>query len=64
MAVENILDENKAYLLFRGTKTKEGIVSSSYNVFNSRASHVGFLFFVNEKWVVYHIVENSSENSA
>ncbi len=62
--IDKYLNTEKAYLIFRGTKTKEGMVSKSYNLFNSNASHVGFLLFENKSWYVHHIVENSTRNSA
>src|SRR5690606_39240687 len=62
--IDRYLNTEKAYLIFRGTKTKEGMVSKSYNLVDSNASHVGFLLFENKSWNVHHIVENSLQTSA
>jgi hypothetical protein len=58
----NKLDENLAYLIFRGTNTKEGFFAKDFNVSDTINSHVGLLIYENE-WFAYN-VSNSSDNQS
>ena len=52
----DILDKEKCYLVFRGTNTKEGLVSKEYNISNNKPSHVGICIFQDSEWIVYHVL--------
>lgn len=59
----SILDKEKCYLVFRGTNTKEGIVSKEFNISNNKSSHVGICIFQGSKWNVYHVLSPKKKNS-
>jgi hypothetical protein len=58
----DILDKEKCYLVFRGTNTKEGLVSKEYNIANNKPSHVGICIFQNSEWIVYHVLSPRKKN--
>ncbi|MBN2868963.1 MAG: hypothetical protein JXK08_09845 [Flavobacteriaceae bacterium] len=49
------INREKQYLVFRGTKSKEGFFARDFNINDSLSSHVGFLSYVNDNWVVFHV---------
>jgi len=59
----DLLDKEKCYLVFRGTNTKEGLVSKMYNISNNKPSHVGICIFQDSKWKVYHVLSPRNKNS-
>jgi hypothetical protein len=59
----DLLDKNEIYLVYRGTNTKEGIISKEFTLKNKNASHVGIAIFNKEKWSVYHILNNRNAKS-
>ena len=59
----DILDKEKCYLVFRGTNTKEGLVSKEYNISNKKPTHVGICVFQDSKWIVYHVLSPRKKNS-
>ena len=59
----DILDKEKCYLVFRGTNTKEGLVSKEYNISSNKPSHVGICIFQDSKWKVYHVLSPRKKNS-
>lgn len=59
----DILDKEKCYLVFRGTNTKEGIVSKEFNISTNKSSHVGICIFQGSKWNVYHVLSPRKKNS-
>lgn len=59
----DILDKDKCYLVFRGTTTKEGLVSKEYNISNDKPTHVGICIFQDAQWVVYHVLSPTKKNS-
>ncbi len=60
---EDILKNEKIYLVFRGTATKEGFLSREFNLKNSKPSHVGIAVFDNS-WKIYHVLHSPSNTSA
>ena len=52
----DILDKEKCYLVFRGTNTKEGLVSKAYNISNNKPTHIGICIFQDSEWIVYHVL--------
>jgi hypothetical protein len=58
----DILDKKKSYLVFRGTNTKEGLVSKEYNISNNKPSHVGICVFQDSEWIVYHVLSPRKKN--
>ncbi len=59
----DILDKEKCYLVFRGTNTKEGLVSKEYNISSKKPSHVGICIFQDSNWIVYHVLSPRKKNS-
>jgi hypothetical protein len=59
----DILDTEKCYLVFRGTNTKEGLVSKEYNISNNKPSHVGICVFQDSEWIIYHVLSPKKKNS-
>jgi hypothetical protein len=56
------LDQQKIYVVFRETDSKNGIVSKNYNVTSSTMTHVGIGFFdPKKKFKVYHIDLNAKD---
>jgi hypothetical protein len=58
----DMLDKEKCYLVFRGTGTKEGLVSAAYNISNNKPSHVGICIFQDSEWIVHHVLSPRKKN--
>ena len=56
------LDKNKTYLVFRDSESKEGFFVKKFNISNTDVTHVGFLFFNNQTWKVYHAIDVKDKN--
>ncbi len=50
------------YLFFRGTETKEGIISKEFNLESKNISHVGLGVFINENLRIFHVINSNKEN--
>ncbi len=59
----DFLDKEKWYLVFRGTNTKEGLVSKEYNKSNNKPSHVGICMYQDPEWLVYHVLSPRKKDS-
>lgn len=59
----NNLDENKGYLIFRGTDTKQGFLAREFNIRDSINSHVGILIH-NQGWLIYNVSDFDKHKSA
>jgi len=57
------LDTKSAYLVFRGTDTKEGFFARDFNIKDSLSSHVGIAISIDKSWNVYHVLENENSTS-
>lgn len=55
-----VLDTKNAYLVFRGTDTKEGYFARDFNIKDTLSSHVGIAIYSDEVWSVYHVLENKN----
>lgn len=51
------LNEENAYLVFRGTNTKEGFFARNFNIKDTLSSHVGLAIYTNDDWYIYHVLE-------
>lgn len=58
------LDESKAYLIFRGTESKEGIIARKYNIKDTNVTHVGIFLSENNQWSVYHVANQTVNDSS
>ncbi len=59
-----LLDEEQVYIVYRGTETKLGGIARGFNLNDSFSSHVGFLIFKNNTWLVYHVLDKNDNQSA
>ncbi|WP_296381044.1 hypothetical protein [Winogradskyella sp.] len=57
------LNKEKAYLIFRGTNTKEGFFAREFNIKDTLSSHVGFTLFDSSRWNVFHVLENKNSTT-
>lgn len=57
------LDTDKTYILYRGTKTKEGNIAKRYNLSDSLSTHVGLLIYTEDLWHVYHVQNTGKEET-
>lgn len=57
-----LLNRNKAYLLFRGTNSKEGVIAMEYSAYNKSISHVGIVVYLEDEWRVYHILNSRNKS--
>lgn len=60
----DILSKNKAYIIYRGTNTKEGIVAQSFNIRHPYASHIGIAINFENEWNVYHILAKKESDTS
>lgn len=58
---ETEIKKNQIYLFFRETKSKAGMVSKSYNINKSNYSHVAIGGVIDNKVLVYHILNDKYE---
>jgi len=58
-----LLDEEQIYIVYRGTKTKLGNIARDFNLKDKFSSHVGFLIFKNNTWLVYHVLDENDNQS-
>ena len=56
------LNEQQVYLVFRGTKSKEGFFAKDFNISDTLSSHVGMLINDKTKWEIYHIIDFKDKN--
>lgn len=56
------LEKNQSYLFFRGTDSKEGVVSSNFSIYDNSLSHVGIGLFENDEWNIYNVVNTNTDN--
>ncbi len=54
------LNTKNAYLIFRGTNTKEGFFARDFNIKDTLSSHVGIAIYNEKAWSVYHVLENKN----
>jgi hypothetical protein len=59
----SLLDKDEIYLVYRGTDSKEGILSKEYSMRNKNASHVGFAVYTSGKWTVHHVMRSKHLDS-
>lgn len=59
----DILDQHKAYIIYRGTDTKQGFYAKDFNVKDTLATHVGLLFRQREEWVTYHVYDTKNPDT-
>ena len=52
---DKILVKDSIYLVFRGTKTKQGFFARDFNILDSLSSHVGLALYYKKGWRVFHI---------
>lgn len=57
------LNENKPYLIFRGTDTKHGFLARDFNIKDSINSHVGILLH-DKNWIIYNVSDFEKSKSA
>jgi hypothetical protein len=50
------------YLFFRGTETKEGIISKEFNLESKYISHVGLGIFIDGNLKIFHVINSNKEN--
>ncbi len=55
---EVTLNDNYAYLVFRGTNTKEGFFARDFNLHDTLSSHIGIAVYENNTWKVYHVLNS------
>lgn len=53
--IYKVIDTTNIYLAFKGTKTKPGEIAKSYNISNTKVSHVGILFYQDSCWKVINV---------
>ncbi|MCF6350256.1 MAG: hypothetical protein L3J23_04385 [Flavobacteriaceae bacterium] len=56
------LNEDQVYLVFRGTKSKEGFFAKDFNIRDTLSSHIGILINDKTKWEIYHIIDFKDKN--
>lgn len=61
---EDLLNSDEVYLIYQGTKTKEGIVAKNFNLYTKKPSHVGVAIFNESHWEIFHVVNNNKDISA
>ncbi|WGK64413.1 hypothetical protein [Croceiramulus getboli] len=54
--------EEGVYLFFRGTRSKEGVVSQAYYLKHEYISHVALGYWQDGDWVLYHVVNSAQKN--
>ncbi|WP_438988812.1 hypothetical protein [Polaribacter sp.] len=52
---DKILVKDSIYLVFRGTKTKQGFFARDFNIIDSLSSHIGIALYYKKRWRVFHI---------
>jgi len=56
------LNEDQVYLVFRGTKSKEGFFARDFNIQDTLSSHVGLLIRDKTNWSIFHIANFKHKN--